>query len=138
MAAHKGRDVLLKISDGTSPGTFTTVGGIRSRTITVNNETVDITTSDEAPWRALLGDAGLRSVSLSGSGVYVDDAAIQSVEDLAYNGATQEFQVAFADTNDTLQGVFQVTSFERGAEHVDAGSFSITLESAAAITLIRG
>lgn len=137
MAAHKGRDVLLKISDGTSPGTFTTVGGIRSRTVTINNEVVDITTSDEAPWRTLLADAGLRSVNISGSGVYVDDAAIQSVEDLAFNGNLQEFQILFADTNDILQGVFAVSSFERGAEHVDAGSFSITLESAAAVTLIR-
>lgn len=136
MAASKGRNILLKISGGVSPDTFTSIAGLRSKTITINNETVDITTSDEAPWRQLLGDTGMRSVSISGSGVFDDDAAINDVEELAFNGNLQDFQVVF-ENGDIFQGSFQVTSFEYGGEHTAEQTFSISLESASNIALMR-
>lgn len=136
MAAQKGRSVLLKVSDGTSPDSFSSVGGIRSKTVTINNETVDITTSDEAPWRTLLGDAGIRSVSISGSGVFKDEAAINRVEDLAFSGALEDFQLVFGNS-DYIQGAFQVTRFEYGGEHNGEQTFSISLESGAAVAMSR-
>lgn len=136
MAAQKGRSILLKIGNGTSPATFTSIAGLRSKTITINNETVDITTSDEAPWRQLLGDTGIRSASISGSGVFEDDAAINSVEDLAFNGNIEEFQVVFGN-GDLLQGEFQITSFEYGGEHGAEQTYSISLESAGICTMSR-
>jgi TP901-1 family phage major tail protein len=136
MAAQRGRDILLKISDGASPGTFTSIAGLRSKTMTLNNETVDITTSDDAPWRQLLGDTGLRSVSLSGSGVFEDDAAVNSCEELALNGNLQEFQIVFGN-GDLFQGLFQVTSFEYGGEHTAEQTYSISLESGGVVTLNR-
>jgi TP901-1 family phage major tail protein len=136
MAAQKGRSILLKIGDGSSPATFTSIAGLRSKTITLNNETVDITTSDEAPWRQLLGDTGIRSVSLSGSGVFEDDAAVNSIEDLAFNGNLEEFQIVFGN-GDILQGVFQVTSFEYGGEHGSEQTYTVSLESGGIVTMSR-
>ena len=54
MAAQKGKDLLLKInSDGA--GAFTTVAGLRSRTLAFNAETVDVTHQELAGlWRELL------------------------------------------------------------------------------------
>ncbi len=135
MAAQKGRSILLKLSDGTSPGAFTTIGGIRSKTVTINNETVDITTDTSAPWRALLGDAGLRTVSVSGSGVFENDATIILVENLALLGTLEEFQMVFPN-GVTLQGVFQVASFEHGGEHTAEQTYSITLESAGIVAKV--
>ena len=40
MAAQKGKDVLMKIN--TSGSTFVTIGGLRSTSITLNDEAVDI------------------------------------------------------------------------------------------------
>mgnify|MGYP003464881562 CR=1 FL=1 len=39
MAAQKGKDLLLKV-DADGAGSFTTVAGVRSRTISFNTETV--------------------------------------------------------------------------------------------------
>ncbi len=50
MAVQKGRNMLIKVNDGSSPESFSTVAGVRSRTITINQELVDITDSDIAPW----------------------------------------------------------------------------------------
>jgi TP901-1 family phage major tail protein len=136
MPAARGRNILLKISDGTSPGSFSTVGGMRSKTITINNETVDITTDDDAPWRQLLADSGTRSVSMSGSGVFQDDAAMNAIEDLVFSGQTQEFQMVF-ENGDIMQGFFQVSSLEHGGEHMAEQTYSMSMESATTVSLIR-
>ena len=136
MAVGKGRNILIKISDGASPGTFSTVAGIRTRTITINNEQVDITDSDSAPWRHLLGDAGLRTMSISGAGVFQDDAAYNSIQNEAINGSLQEYQVVF-ENGDIFQGLFQVASLEEAGEHVGEQTYSLTLESAGQIALSR-
>lgn len=47
MAAQKGKDLLLKI-DAAGTGAFTTLGGLRSRAIAFNAETVDITHQESA------------------------------------------------------------------------------------------
>jgi TP901-1 family phage major tail protein len=134
--ASKGRLILIQISDGTSPAAFATIGGVRSKTITINNESVDVTTADEAPWRQLLGDTGLRSVSASGSGVFDDGAPINQCEDLAFSGALEEFLLTF-ENGDQIQGVFQLTSFEYGGEHTAEQTFSISLESGGICTMSR-
>ena len=103
----------------------------------VNNESVDITDADTAPWRRLLGDAGLRSVSVSGSGVFKDEAAINTVEDLAFQGDNRDFQLVFGN-GDYLQGSFQVASFSYEGEHNGEQTYSLTLESAAVVSMNRG
>jgi TP901-1 family phage major tail protein len=136
MAVLKGRDILLKISDGLSPGTFTSVGGFRTTTLTINNETVDITTKDEAPWRQLLSNTGLRSITFEGEGVFKDDSAINSIEILAMNGNSQEFQIVFGN-GDLYQGIFLLTKLEQAGEYNAEQTYSISLESAGIVTLLR-
>ena len=72
MAAQKGLDVLMKIDIS---GTKTTIGGLRSTSITLNDESVDITNKDSLGSRTLLAGAGVNSLSVSGSGVFTDSAA---------------------------------------------------------------
>ena len=59
MAAQKGKDILIKIGDGAMSEAFTTVAGIRARTVSLNAKTVDATDSDsDGRWRELLAGAG--------------------------------------------------------------------------------
>ena len=48
MAAQKGSAMLMKVGNGGSPETFTTIGGLRSTSLTINNESVDVTNKDIA------------------------------------------------------------------------------------------
>ena len=73
MAAQKGKDVLMKIN--TSGSTYVTIGGLRSTSITLNDEAVDITNKDSEGTRTLLAGAGVNSISVSGSGVFTDSTA---------------------------------------------------------------
>ena len=70
MAAQKGKDLLIKIHDGSS---YVTVAGLRARRLAFNAETVDITHAESAGrWRELLAGAGVRRASLGGRGLFRD------------------------------------------------------------------
>lgn len=74
MSAQRGKDILLKIEG--AGGAFTTVAGLRARTISLNAKTVDATDSDSAGrWRELLAGAGVKSAAVSGQGIFRDAAS---------------------------------------------------------------
>ena len=68
MTAQKGKDLLVKIADGTG---FTTVAGLRTRRLAFNAETVDVTHAESANrWRELLDGAGIKHAAVSGRGLF--------------------------------------------------------------------
>lgn len=129
MAAQLGSAMLLKVdSDGV--GTFVTVGGIQSPQMSINNEMIDITSQDETDrFREALAGGGVRSVSLSGEGVFKDDAAIATVNTYVLADTQREWQCIVPDFG-TFEGVFQIASLEFSAEHNGEVRFSVQLESA--------
>ncbi|MBU1212960.1 MAG: phage major tail protein, TP901-1 family [Alphaproteobacteria bacterium] len=129
MAAQKGKDLLLKVdTDGLS--SFSTVAGLRSRTLSFNAETIDITHQESAgQWRELLDGGGIRSARLSGSGIFKDDASDETVRGLFFNGTVRAWQVVIPDFG-TATGLFQVTSLEFAGRHDGELTFDLTLESA--------
>ncbi|WP_026790343.1 phage major tail protein, TP901-1 family [Pleomorphomonas oryzae] len=136
MTASLGRAILLKRdTSATSTPSYTTVGGIKSRTITVNRETVDVTNSDSLnQWRELLADAGIRSMSVSGSGVFASDAAAKAVVAEVVSGtAFRKWQLVVPGLG-TFEGLFAVTQCEFAGEHNGEETYSMSLESAAALT----
>ena len=130
MTKYCGRDLLIQIDISS---VYTTIGGLRSNNVVINNETVDVTDKGDAPWRQLLANCGIRSMSLSGSGVFTDDAALQDVLDMVVAGTIVDFKI-ISGRLDEFEGPFTVTSFERGGEHNAEETFSISLESASDIT----
>ena len=130
MAAQKGKDLLLKVHDGTA---FSTVAGLRSRTLAFNAQSVDVTHADSAGrWRELLDGAGVKRASVSGSGVFKDAASDALVRQLFFSGALASCQVVIPDFG-TVTGPFQITALEIAAEHDREVTFDLTLESAGEI-----
>ena len=72
MAAQKGLDMLIKLDIS---GTQTTIGGLRSSSISLSDESLDVTNKDSQGTRTLLAGGGVNSLSISGSGVFTDSAA---------------------------------------------------------------
>lgn len=75
MGIEKGSAFLLKVGDGAAVPTFATVAGLRTTQLSVNGEAVVVTNKDSGGWRQLLSGAGVRSVSVSGAGVFTGSAA---------------------------------------------------------------
>ncbi len=131
MAAQKGKDLLLKIHDGTA---FATVAGLRSRTLAFNAQSVDVTNAESAgQWRELLGGAAVKRASISGSGVFKDAASDALVRAAFFDGALKTCQVVIPDFG-TVAGPFQVTALEIAATHDREVTFDLTLESAGELT----
>ena len=131
MAAKKGKDLLLKIDDGSG---FVTVAGLRSRKIAFNAETVDVTHAESAGrWRELLEGAGVRRASISGRGLFRDAASDALLRETFFNGAIEIFQIVIPDFG-TIEGLFQMTSLEFAGEHNGEVMFDTALESAGALS----
>jgi TP901-1 family phage major tail protein len=131
MGAQKGKDLLLKMNDGTA---FVTVAGLRSRKIAFNAETVDVTHAESADrWRELLEGAGVKRASISGRGLFKDAASDALVRQFFFDGAINACQVVVPDFG-TIEGPFQISSLEFSGEHNGEVTFDIGLESAGALT----
>ena len=133
MAAQKGSALLLKIGDGASPEAFTTVGGLRSASITLNDEAVDVTTKDSSSLRALLANGGVQTISISGSGVFTDAASETTLRGKFGASSFSNFQVIIPDFG-TYTGAFMVASLEYAGEYNGEVTYSVTLESSGTIT----
>ncbi len=133
MAGQKGRDVLIKIGDGGGTEVFTTIAGIRAKTIALNARAVD-GTSGESPsaWRELIAGAGVKSASVSGAGVFKDAASDATIQALFFAHTARNFQLVIPAFG-ILQGPFLIEALEYAGDHDGEATFSILLASAGAI-----
>jgi TP901-1 family phage major tail protein len=126
MAAQSGNDFLLK-----QGGTALT--GLRATSFVLNNAAVDITSKDSSHWRTLLGAGGVRSLSITASGVFDDSAILETVRGLAFANSLNTFTMTFGNS-DSISGSFLITSFSRSAANDDAEVYELTLESSGTVT----
>ena len=135
MAAQKGKDLLLK-ADSTGAGVFTTIAGLRTRTLSINAESVDITHAESAgQWRELLAGAGAKNARISGQGVFKDAASDATVRDYVFNGIIRNWQVIVPDFG-PIEGPFQITSLDFSGKHDGEVTFDLTLESAGQLSFV--
>ncbi len=133
MSAQKGKDLLLKV-DGDGAGTFVTVAGMRSRTLAINAETVDITHAESAGrWRELLAGAGARHAKVSGAGIFKDAASDALIRQYVFDGVIRAWQLIVPDFS-VIQGPFQITALEFSGRHDAEVAFDLALESAGELT----
>jgi TP901-1 family phage major tail protein len=131
MASQRGKDLLLKFWEGAA---YTTVAGLRTKRISFNAQSVDITDSQSAGrWRELLDGAGIQRASVSASGIFKDQASDETVRGAFFAGAVTAMQLVIPDFG-TVEGSFQITSLEYAGNHDGEVTFEIALESGSALS----
>jgi TP901-1 family phage major tail protein len=134
MTAQKGKDLLIKIGDGQSSETFTTVAGLRAASLAFNAQGVDVTNADSADqWRELLAGGGVKTATVTGSGVFKDAASDASLRTAFFNQATGNFQVVIPSFG-TITGPFKIVSLQYDGPFDGELKISLTLNSAGALT----
>ncbi|MBY5971059.1 Phage major tail protein 2 [Pseudooceanicola marinus] len=132
MVAQNGKDLLIKV-DMTDAGLFETLAGLRASRLSFNAETVDVTSLEsQGGWRELLAGAGVRSASLSGSGVFRDAGSDERARQIFFDGETPNFQVVIPDFG-IIEGPFQVTSIEYAGAHNGEATYELSMASAGAL-----
>ncbi len=132
MVIQNGKDLLIKI-DMDGSGFFMTLAGLRASRIAFNAETVDVTSlASTGGWRELLDGGGVRSASISGSGVFSDADTDERARQLFFNGIKMAFQVIIPDFG-TIEGPFQITSMEYSGKYDGEAVYELALASAGAL-----
>jgi len=130
MAKIAGRRV--RIYEGASVGSGTLVAGARSDSITINNEAIDVTDKGDDGWRTFLNDASVRTVDMSVEGLLDGDSLLSA--------ALGNTQALLGDSEIDIEGIgtvageFHFSSFEIGAPHDDAATFTASIQSSGEIT----
>ena len=122
MAKQLGRALLVKIGDAASPEVFSNLCGLNSKSLTINNSSIDVTTPDcTSPEGALFTEtlAGLKNVAVSGD-VFFEDNSVN-------------MQIVVPDFG-TYAGAFRISSLEFGGETEGGVTYSLSLESSGAVT----
>lgn len=131
MAGQKGRDILLKISDGA--GGYVTLAGVRTSRIQLSSGTVDGTSADSPEaWRELVEGAGIKAARITGRGVFKDAASDARMRAVFFAGEAPDWQLVLPDFG-ALTGAFQITEMSWSGEHDGEAQFSVSLESAGQI-----
>jgi len=132
MTAQRGRDLLIKIGDGADPEAFTTVAGLRATTLAFNSQAVDITNADSADmWRELMA-GGVKTATISGSGVFKDAASDAALRAAFFNAGVGNFQVAIPGFG-TVTGPFKITALQYDGPYDGEVKISLSLASAGAL-----
>jgi TP901-1 family phage major tail protein len=133
MTAQRGRDLLIRIGDGASPETFTSVAGLRATTLAFNASTVDVTNADSTDaWRELLA-GGVKSATISGSGVFKDAASDAALRTAFFNAAIENFQIVIPGFG-TVTGPFKITALQYDGPYDGEVKIALSLASAGALS----
>lgn len=108
---------------------FRAVGGIRSKSFSFSAEGVDITNEDSDEWTTLLDGAGMRSLEVSGSGVYNNNDVLESIEEKFLANELSCLMLISVKTGRIYEGCFKLTSLEISGDHDAESNFSISASS---------
>lgn len=129
MAVQSGKDLLVKV-DLTGDGQFETMAGLRATRVSFNAEAVDVTSLEsQGGWRELLAGAGVKTASISGSGVFRDENTDARARAIFFGGEIPDFQVVIPDFG-VVEGPFQITGLEYAGSHNGEATYEVTLSSA--------
>jgi TP901-1 family phage major tail protein len=134
MTLQNGSLVLIKISDGGTPvEAFSTIGGLRTSRLSLNNQSIQGNTLESGAWRRLIPNSGIKSLTISGAGLFSDAVSEDTLRGYAFAGSVNNYRFIFAN-GDYVQGPFLITAYDRGGAHNAEETYSITLASAGTLT----
>lgn len=126
MTADAGRDFLFQLETAPGSGVYTTFAKIRAKSVSINNEEIDISSGD-AFFKERLEGGGLKELAVSGSGVTDDGGQSARVEAAARAGNLLSFRLISLVR--TYTSLFHITSVEFTGEYTDAQLVTISLVS---------
>lgn len=128
MPIERGSAFLLKVGDGAEPPTYATVAALRTTQLSVNGEAVVVTHKGSGGWRELLSGAGVRSVSVSGAGVFTGSAAEARLKANALSGVLDDYELSF-ESGERMRGRFLVSRLDYAGDFNGERSYTLSLES---------
>lgn len=137
MATQKGRLLLIRMKGEATAAPFPNLCGMRSKTMTINNNEVDVTTADCVDpggplWTKVM--EGVKRLNVSGNGFFEATASEKALATTALSGTPMdEFEIVVPELG-TFSGTFLISSYELGGEMEGGITSSFSLASSGPIT----
>lgn len=129
MPAEKGSAFLLKLGAANgNPVTYETVAGLKTTQLSINGDAIAITNKGSEGWRELLSGAGVRSVSVSATGIFTGSSAEVQLRTLALEGQLAPYQLTF-EGGERMEGQFLITRLEYAGDFNGERNYTVALES---------
>lgn len=125
----KGRAVTVK--RGATPAL---IAGVRTKSLSINGEPIDVTTDDDAAVRTLMAEPGQLTLEISVSGVTNDDTLRVEALSTTDRILPTEFGFPGSVSNGKIAGDFFLASYTETGEYQGAATFEATFQSAGAMT----
>ena len=130
ITSASGRSFQLQVADvDISPSSYVAIGGLRSTSMTLNDNPVDISSVTGNGFREYDADGGLQDAAFSISGIMDSNTAGAQA---LYQAARQRVLIdcrVVSGHGDTLYFTAVVETFERSGTHEDVELFSASLKS---------
>jgi|TARA_R110000803_G_scaffold140387_1_gene206921 TP901-1 family phage major tail protein len=142
MAKQLGRGLLLALGtevDGDPNGddTYTTIAGLNSKSLTMNNSAIDVTTPVAGSeggvlWAESL--SGLKQMAISGDGIFAGTTSLDAMNTLVLSATPIKNIKITVPGFGAYYGAYHIDSFEMGGETEGAVTFSISMSSTTLVT----
>lgn len=126
MSAASGRALIIRRNS-------VKIAAVVSKTISINNEPIDITNDDDVGFRTLLEASGTRSIDISIEGVHKDDVLLNAAG-AASPTLIEDCEIEF-QSGLIIAGDFRFNSYESSGESANRIQFSATMQSTGAWTV---
>lgn len=113
---------------------FKSTGGLRSKSMSFSAEGIDITNEESDEWKVMLDKAGMRSMEISGSGVYNNYPVFQTLVTKFLANELTCLMFVEVKTGRIYEGCFKLTSLEVSGDYDAESNYSISAASSGAIT----
>lgn len=128
-----GRKVKLYKLSGTE---YELIGALKSKSTSINNEPIDVTTDDDDGYRKYIEDvSGTRSCDIKAEGVFKSRAALLELADGQAAIVLRFVVPGTTDAGAQIDGTFKMSNMELGAELEDGVTFSASFGSSGTFTI---
>lgn len=125
MAAATGRELVIK-RDGTK------IAAVVSKTVTFNDEPIDITNDDDGGFRTLLESSSMRSIDISVEGIFEEDVLLAVIAGTTPTLITADTVVFPSGAK--IEGSFRFNNLETSGETTGRVGFTANFQSSGAYT----
>ena len=130
MAALQGQDMLVRVRKDNTDHSFETLAGLRRRRFQFSTSGVDAThVNSPSGWREFMHGAGMKSIEVSGEGVFVDAFSDTRMSAVFFEREIPDFELVIPQFL-TFRGPFLISELNYGGQFFDEAEFSISLKSA--------
>jgi TP901-1 family phage major tail protein len=114
---------------------YRNLGGLRSKEFSFSSEAVDVTNADSNEWKSTLDNAGVRSASVSGSGVWTNEVVFQEFfTDFIANSNTC-ILLLDAKSKRLYEGCFKISELSVSGDYDAEGQYSMSAESSGPVVV---